>query len=145
MAASKTATRRLVALNWNPNAERMGIVYETTENDGADRVEHKLTSTDLPLPALTKALDALKADVAKVADVDEGWLDAVRGVRIHRDDEGAETVTFTATHVTPEANAPIVINTPAVEPPSTNRLAALIACALDYVDGKRAQGELIPS
>lgn len=139
------ADRSIRRVHYNPTSGKVSIDYVTVENDGIDTVSHSLVSTDEPRAAFARALSALRADVAKIVEVDPEWVTDVRGVRLHESEEGAVTVTYTATHKTAESNSPIVVNTPAVAPVNQKRLDALTKAALEYVAGDRAQQELVPN
>lgn len=137
---------RIKRVNVNPTKGTTAIDFQTVENDGKDHVDHHLQSSDDPHPRLVRALAALKGDVQAVAELPEDYLDDVRGLTIHRDDDDQEkvTVTFVATKRLEECNAPLVVNTPAVLPgPALLELVQeVLSAAAEYAQGRRAQGDL---
>lgn len=137
---------RIDKVNVNPTAGTTLIEYSTIENDGKDVLNHRLKSSDDPHPKLVKALGALKSTVQDLAELPEDYLDDVRGLTLHRDDEDPEmlSVTFTATKRLDGCNAPLVVNTPQMVPSEKARrlVDAVLGYATDFVRGKRAQGEL---
>lgn len=136
---------RISKVNHNTTSGKTTIAYETVENEGKDTLEHVLHTGDDPAPSFVAALEALRAEIETLAELPEGYLTAVRGITIHRDEEdpdGEWTVTYTATKTLGDSRSPLVLNTPAVLPPSPKGVRALLKEAEAFVRGTRAQQEL---
>ncbi len=136
---------RITKVNHNPTSGQTVIDYEHRENEGKDKVTSRLKSKELPHPAFLDSLERLIPRVEEVCEVEE-FLESVRGVTLHRDedDEDEWTATFTATRKISASNSPLVINTPAVVPDTDTRAGVLevLAHAKDFIEGTRAQAEL---
>ncbi len=135
---------RISKVNHNPTSGKTTIEYGTVENEGKDHLDHVLHTGDEPHRDLLAALDALKPEVEGLAELPEGYLDAVRGVTLHRDDDDPEvyTVTYTATKALDKSKSPLVVNTPAVEPANRSKIETVLKRAKEFIEGRRAQGEL---
>lgn len=136
---------RITKVNHNPTSGLTVIDYEHRENEGKDKVTSRLKSKELPHPAFLESLEHLIPRVEEVCEVEE-FLESVRGVTLHRedDDEDEWTCTFTATRKISASNSPLVINTPAVVPDTDTRAGVLevLGHAKDFIGGTRAQQEL---
>lgn len=126
--------------------------------DPQDPDELMLKSADAPHPDLPRALQALEPHVADLCEL-RGPL-AVRGASFSWSEAGGETVmgaSVTALRDLRRSRSPMVVNSP--HQPETDyggneeneavmtfefaeALRALLAEAMAYVDGKRAQGSL---
>ena len=136
---------RISKVNRNPNSGKVTIVYETIENEGKDTIEHELHTGDEPAPSFVKALEALRPEIETLAELPEGYLSDVRGITVHRDEEDPDsefTVTYTATKTLGDSRSPLVLNTPAVVPPTPKGVKAVLAEAEAFVRGRRAQQTL---
>ena len=136
---------RISKVNHNTTSGKTTIAYETVENEGKDTLEHVLHTGDDPAPSFVAALEALREEIETLAELPAGYLTAVRGITIHRDEEdpdGEWTVTYTATKTLGDSRSPLVLNTPAVVPPSPKGVRALLKEAEAFVRGSRAQQEL---
>lgn len=136
---------RVNKVNHNTTSGKTTIEYETVENEGKDTLVSTLHTGDEPAPSFVKALEGLRGEIETLAELPAGYLTQVRGITVHRDSEDPDkewTVTYTATKTLGESRSPLVVNTPAVVPPSPKGVKALLAEAEAFVRGRRAQAEL---
>lgn len=135
---------RISKINYNPSSGKTSIDFMTIEREEKDRVVHSLVSGEEPHPDFHEALEALTPEIERLAMLPDGYLDSVRGVTLHRDEDDPTvyTVTYTATKKIGDSRSPLVINTPAIEPPNRSTIEALIDQAGLFVKGRRAQQPL---
>jgi hypothetical protein len=139
------------------DGSKVRIEYENKREDQAQWDEFSLQSADRPVPEFIEALHALRQDVVSIcelAETDETKLD-VRGVTItHTND--IMGLCITALKALKTTQAPLVLNTPhlpeesysdtpcpVLDEQTVARLGVLIRAAERYVDGERAQGDLL--
>lgn len=141
------------------DGSKVRLEYERT-HEGRDPDEFTLQCCDVPLPAFTEALQALAADVVAICELPADALTTitVRGVTVTwtHDVMGA---CVTALKALKTANAPLVLNTPHLPSESysgaegdpnpvmpagmVSRLSTLLNEAVRYLNGDRAQGDLL--
>lgn len=152
-AKPPTGERRLVTeIKYKPKAENpMRIGYD--QPHGADTHQIVLECKDEPKASFMRALEALAPHATSLCEIeDELWTEGVRviGVKIKHSDDSLGAVISCVKRLQTKAvmcfNTPYLPESaehgPTLPPIVVGCLKTLMDEALDYVDGKRAQGEL---
>jgi hypothetical protein len=140
------------------DGSKVRIEYEVERKPEVEPDEYALISSDLPTLEFIEALADLAQDVAGICELPESDTAkiAVRGVSLSHTN-GILGACITGLKSVKTANAPLVLNTPHLpsEPYSDNlaeptlptatcgRIHVVIDHAQRYIDGERAQGDLL--
>ncbi len=124
-------------------------------NEGED---HTLTSSDMPLPAFVKSIEALATTILDILGLPSGYIHGLKPTGITLvDKQETQLVCLTATKELTDCNSPFNIATPlrflslpqeegSYSPPLPAKTVELIdeviKQAKKYVKGDRAQGQL---
>ena len=99
-------------ISYERKAKAVTLRWQTLA--GKDTVKHELESSDVPAPALPKALDAFLPEVLKLLKLptEYGLGLEIRGLSINYEEDGRRGVVVTCLKSLDTANSPLVMNTP---------------------------------
>jgi hypothetical protein len=149
--------RDIKKISWD--SERVKIKFEVPRTDGVD--EYEMSCVDAPAPTLTAALSNLRRHVADICELPFSYCEKmeIRGVSFsYGGDDRVMGAVITALKPLSTAVAPLVLNTPHLSSApynDTDEMTPLLskhACGdlmilqaevLAYIDGQRAQLDLL--
>ena len=142
------------------NGKTVELQWHESKLNG-EEISHHLTSPDAPSPALPSALAAFVPIVLDLLQLPEDWSENLRVQSLsinHEKGDGRMGLVITCLKKLPDANAPLVLNTPHLRQPVNDddtgpgffiegmgeALDDVLSAALGFYNGERAQGDLFP-